>query len=75
MITELTPEMKEWNKELHKNHKELMLEAFDLWCKHAKRYDGGIYGFDYEGRFAFSKDTYDLARIFEIYYAELNGIK
>lgn len=75
MITELTPEMKEWNNQLHKNHKNLMMEAYDVWCKHAKKYKGGIYGYNYKGYSAYTKDTYYLARLFEIDYAELNGIK
>ena len=70
----LTPEQKEFNDYLHANHPDLMKKAYKAFCRYAKYYGGGIYGYKYKGYINFNKDIPTLARQFENDYAEVMKI-
>lgn len=64
-----------FNDYLQSNHPQLMEKALKAFSRYAVRYEGGIYGYNYKGYSALNRDIYVLARLFEIDFADLNGIK
>lgn len=74
MNSPLTTEQKQFNDYLHANHSDLMEKASRAFNRYAKFY-GGLYGYKYRGYSTFNNDIYTLARLFEIDYAEVMGIK
>jgi hypothetical protein len=64
-----------FNDFLQSNHPDLMEKALRAFRRYARRYDGGIYGYNYKGYSSLNRDIYVLARQFENDYADLMGVK